>query len=278
VLGDQHVARLLLTTDPTARVWPRDGTHAPGVETDGMGDTFDRWVVEECLRVLAADDPDLLLVHLNDTDTAGHVVTPHGDLAREWRARTDRELARLIDALRSTPRWASTTVVIVSDHDMLAVDTDEPILLQQALDAAGFATTVVPEGGVAGVWLRRPEQADDIADVVRAMPGVAGAVLPNALAAVASGHVVAHADARHAFAADEHEFRNPGVHGQPAAARTLAVIAGGDERLRTTPAAEQLAEAAWPRVVDWAPTVAYLLGIPPPAAASGRVLHEAVAT
>jgi hypothetical protein len=281
VCGDQHIAQLVLTEGVATSVWPSGGIHGEATPTNGVGDAFDDDVMDEALRVLAHLDPDFLFVHLNDTDFWGHVHGPEHEEAAARRARADRHVARLAEALAASPRWPATTLVVLSDHDMLAVAPGARVDLAAALDDGA---TVVADGGAATVWFSDGDAARlaDARDAVLGLPGVAEAWYPQPRAGLDEavtvgaarpdwgcaspllGDLLVVCDETHAFR-EPHGFDLPGVHGQPAARAALAVMAGPGARAGDGP---------WPTVLDWAPTVCALFGVDAPAASAGRVLVE----
>jgi arylsulfatase A-like enzyme len=76
----------------------------------------DARVVGQAVEYLREASPDVLVVHLPDVDTTGHV---HGWLASaqlDFVTRADGALAMLLDTLEELDRLESTLIIITADH------------------------------------------------------------------------------------------------------------------------------------------------------------------
>ena len=142
---------------------PRAGRVSDSLRARWTGEIIRRW------------DPDLVLLHLLDVDHWKHEQGSVGDSV--WTAlwRADRDIGRVLDALRARPR--ATTVIVTSDHGFLPYRQSlrPGVLLVRAglvtLDAAGrvtdWAAGVVGNGGSA-MFLPRDSTDRSLAARIRA--------------------------------------------------------------------------------------------------------------
>lgn len=227
--------------------------------------------------------PHLVLSWWHGEDEVAHREGPdHPDTLRRLREQ-DVQLARLLAGLDARGAWADTTLLVVSDHGMAAAG--EAVDAQAALDAAGVAARVLPQGGCAFVYLADPASGAAARRVLAALPGVAAFdqdELPAAWRirhASRSGDLVLVTEPPRRFA------RAPGWRGRALAA--LAPLAGWRVGVhgydparpdmggiflalgRGVPAGQRLPPV---RAVDVAPTAAALLGIDPPAQSEGTAV------
>ena len=87
----------------TLRAWPKGG-YLTGT------------LVDDALRIAAATDPQLIVLHLPDLDEAGH---EYGGTSKEYRSvahQIDLDLNRLVSGLQRT----DTTFIVVADHGHIA--------------------------------------------------------------------------------------------------------------------------------------------------------------
>lgn len=255
----------------------------------------DPTTMDAALQLVREADPDFLLVNLAGIDVYGHGFGPDSPLAAQARAEADRQLARFLAFLRESGRWSRSVVFLVSDHGMDATRLTGRIALAEAFRRRGLeGVAVAANGGIAGVYVLDPRRPDLHRFLQRlrlaalAEPGVAEAyyVRPNPvdggdrftlararpewhLDHPRAGDLVVVAERGHAFA-EPTPLHNPlqGNHGHPPTLRSLGVITGGWPGLRPGRGGSMTN-------ADVAPTVAWLLRLPPPAQATGRVLREA---
>ena len=81
--------------------------------------------------------PDLLVAHLNDPDTAGHVFGCDTDAAHQRYHLTDHAVGHVVDALRV--EWDDLVLIVVSDHDHEMI-TSPPTDLRADADASPAST------------------------------------------------------------------------------------------------------------------------------------------
>jgi predicted AlkP superfamily pyrophosphatase or phosphodiesterase len=218
--------------------------------------------------------PRLILSWWHGADGAGHRFGPDADETRRQLAGQDAELARLLAALDARDAWVSTTLVVVSDHGMVALE--ESLDARALLRGAGIRVRVVAGGSFVHVFLKDPSQREQARAVLDARPGVrayASDALPPALRYAHPrrvGDVVALTDpplffgrARKRLLGGSH-----GGHGyDPARFPEMQGIFLALGR--------GVAPGARPgrvRAVDVAPTLAALLGIEPPRQSEGEAV------
>jgi predicted AlkP superfamily pyrophosphatase or phosphodiesterase len=237
VVGDHHLIGVMGATAASYH-WPPDGDLPAATPRDRYDYASDSAVVS-ALASVVGEPWELLVVHLNEPDTAGHIDGPDSPAAFASYSSTDAALGSVVSLLQ--PWWDDLVVIVVSDHDQQEVDMSlEPIDLQMR---------AIPEGSAAVLW--EQGSAEWLSDV----DGVAGheEIKPGVHMAWASpGRVFA---IPAAF--------SPGVmHGHHGGIDTrdqVVVVAGGHPR------ASELASAVRgtrPPATAWAPTMASLLGVP----------------
>jgi predicted AlkP superfamily pyrophosphatase or phosphodiesterase len=230
-----------------------------------------------------AERPGLVLCWWHGADHAGH---EHGPEAKETRAALraqDRVLGTLLAGLDQRKAWATTTLVIVSDHGMASYA--RTLDLRSVLDEAGVRARVIHSLATAQIHLKRPEQAERAVAVLRQLPGLAAwrrDELPAELRYdnPRVGDVVALAEPPLALLsarANGARFgglarlfgRSLGAHGYDPARfpemHGIFVALG-----RGVPAGVRLPRV---RAIDVAPTLARLLGIRAPANSEGAAIE-----
>ncbi len=245
VFGDHHLVGVTGAARADS-VWP-DGGFAPDVDLDVLGYAKDR---ETTARVLEAIDgrADLIVVQLNETDTAAHIFGPDAPEALDRYGRADARLGSILDRLRS--EWDQWVVIVVSDHSQESVTEPDPIDLRAAAGPRGLAGVVVDDGAVAVVAGAMAGTEGWMAEV----PGVEGTMR------IDDHTVLAWSSPGRWFSSVAWPVR--GVHGSPRTAPQVAVVAGGH------PGAAHLVAGLGverPRSTAWAPAIAGLLGITAPA-------------
>jgi arylsulfatase A-like enzyme len=258
IVGDQCLIAVMGAA-AAGHHWPPNGVVDDTVTRDGHGFIADEEVLPRLLAVLGDGGPDLVVGHLNEPDTAGHVHGPDSAEAAACYTATDARLGTIIEAMR--PQWDDTVVIVVSDHDQETASSHDPIDLYGPIRDTGVALIAIPEGNGAVVWGDDPTGGSWLDRV----EGV-------------DGHGEAWPGARLVWADPGRRFRlprgfdagpfEPGQHGGSTTRDQVAVVAGGH------PAAAAVGRAIRsqpPRAVDWAPTMAALLEVSLPTA-TGRSL------
>jgi len=232
-----------------------------------------------------ADRPRLIMAWWHGTDHVAHQKGPdHPDVAAQL-VRQDRQLERLLAGIDERRAWGSTTLLVVSDHGMTAVEESVPV--RARLAAAGIEAEVNAGGAVAHVFLADPSSADA---AVRALQGLEGVAVyrradlpaglrlahPNRVGDLVLTTVPPRTFAAAAFVESAASFAGGllgwkrGMHGFDPSLPDMGGIffALG----RGVPHGARIGPV---RAIDVAPTVAELLGIAPPADAEGEPIRFA---
>lgn len=255
----------------TARVAPFD-SEVPEREKVAR---IQGWLAQE-----GPSRPRLVMSWWHGADRVGHLRGPDDPGVAEALREQDAALAELFAWLDARGVWRDTTVIVVSDHGMMAVTRE--VGVRAALAETGVSARVAGGGVVAQVFLADLAQRERAEAALAALPGVRvyrGEALP------------AEWRLRHASrTGDLVVVASPGVALQESplserAARTLGGLFGWRRGLhgyapetpemggiffalgRGVPRGTRLGAV---RMIDVAPTAARLLGIEPPASSEGR--------
>jgi predicted AlkP superfamily pyrophosphatase or phosphodiesterase len=117
VFGDQHLVGVCGARAADAH-WPPDGVLPDESSRGRLGCGADRAVVAAVDTVEIAE-ADLVVLQLDETDTARHLHGPDTAAALAECRATDAALGEILERLR--PHWDQTVVIVVSDHDNEAV-------------------------------------------------------------------------------------------------------------------------------------------------------------
>lgn len=117
---------------------------------------------DAAVDILQKHSPNLVLLHLLDTDTLQHQYAPLTSASYTAYAYADACLARIVEAVRAAGRLQHTTFFIVSDHGFSTVtNTIRPNaglvqlgLLKKEDNAYHGSVWVKAEGGAASVYIR----------------------------------------------------------------------------------------------------------------------------
>jgi arylsulfatase A-like enzyme len=268
--------------------WPISETPWRGVAPSYVMAPFDESVTEQTKveQILAwldlpeARRPGLVMSWWHGADGAGHENGPEAAATRAAMREQDAELVRLIAGIDARERWHEVTLLVVSDHGMLA--PEDVLDANDLLANTGVAGSAVNASALALVTLAAPREAEAAArSLAAADPRVRAyprAQLPRALrfAHANAGDVVLLVDPPLAFMDTYTKLDwwrrisslwggEVGVHGYDAehhpAMRAIFVALG-----RGVAPATKLGRV---RALDVAATVARLLGIAPPAKNEG---------
>jgi predicted AlkP superfamily pyrophosphatase or phosphodiesterase len=243
--------------------------HAPFSSKVGEAEKVDQLLA--WLDLPAPERPRLLLSWWHGADHAGHRRGPdHPDVTRALEEQ-DAQLVRLLAGIDTRGLWPHTTLIVVSDHGMIA--TGKALNPEAALDVAGVEGRVFAGGGMANVHLDDPADVDAAEKGLASLPGVRvfrRDTLPPRLRA------------RHRRMGDLVLLTSPPAQFAPRRLRLLGLEAQGTHGFDPLAHEEMhgifLAMgngvspgARLPRLhaIDLAPTVAALLGIAPPAQSEG---------
>jgi hypothetical protein len=295
-------------------LWGDVQTETEGIDAK-IGFASDHRTMDETIRTLATQDPDVLFVALPDVDRTEHLFGPDSVEARRALLRVDDEIRRLITAAKAQGAWGETVLFVTADHGMQSVAPDRAagrpyplVLFGRELLNYGFDDLVVlSRGGIESVFLPGPPPTafdGDVGDrlaVVRrlalAQPEIAEAWyrLPNP----ADGGVEATVDHAHpdwhfddpqagdlVLVARPHcDFGDPfdpatagllGNHGGPDTEDIPLIVSGGDPRIRNQIISGDV-EAAPATNPDIGATALWLLDLRPTRMLSGAPVPEALA-
>jgi len=252
ILGDQTMVGSM--DAPSADVhWPPMGKPPAGAARDSLG-------YMATIEVIAAADEldawnaDLVFIHSNEPDSALHLFGPEAAETLDVIRRCDAEVGQMTERLR--PQWDETVVFVVSDHEQEQIDHRfEAVDLASELHAAGLAGIAHNEGMV-GLVVESPgaeaiKKLDPIENAVDLVDGIT-------LAWSSAGRVFGHS----------HKNLN-GQHGSPRTMTQVAAVFGGHPIVTNLAAAFA---STTPSAIDYAPTIAALMGFDLPAATGRNLL------
>jgi predicted AlkP superfamily pyrophosphatase or phosphodiesterase len=133
----------------------------------------DEATIDAALTALRHFAPELMLLHILETDDAQHAFGPDSAQAEGSIRNADNQLGRLIDALEDTPEWPRTVVVVASDHGFVSIDRS--IVLDMHLTAAGLTEKLwySRSGGFAYLYLHDADDQDAIEQARAFFEGIA---------------------------------------------------------------------------------------------------------
>lgn len=253
--------------------WP--GGHAPRHWVPFDPETEEQVKVDQMLAWLDLPDaegrPRLLTSWFHGADHAGHVYGPGTEQARAQLKAQDGAMSALLAGLDARGLFGSTTLIVLSDHGMVA--PEEKVDLGRLLKDAGIGARAYGIGGFASVYLDEDFRGDRDAalDRIVALARAQGLEAHRREAAPSHlgvahrryGEVVVFAEPETAIVYEGLEIA--GFHGYDPEHPTMAAFfmalgrgVEGGTRLGTI------------RNVDVAPTVLALLGQPIPGHMQGR--------
>lgn len=155
--------------------WPLSETDWRGSAPSYRRAPFDeelpeRAKVEQILAWLdlpEAERPGLVMSWWHGADRAGHESGPDAEATRTAMREQDAELALLIAGIDARQRWSEITLIVVSDHGMLAVDG--ALDANDLLEDAGIAGSAVNASALALVTLAEPRGAEAAAQKLAAL-------------------------------------------------------------------------------------------------------------
>jgi hypothetical protein len=317
LLGKSRLVGLFSATGRQRRpdvLWGDVATETEAVDPRA-GFASDQRTMDETLRTIAALDPDLLLVALPDVDRTAHLFGPDSQAARKALLEADRQIERLVAALRAQGAWERTVLMITADHGFVPVHPDPAagrphpmIVFGRELARAGLNEARVVGGGpletivLPGPAPRETSAADgarlaEIRALALAQPEIDEAWyrLPNP-ADGGDAHLLerAHPDWRMGhpragelllLARPGHYFADPfspsttpirGNHGGPDTARIPILLTGGHPWLRAHVVAPG-GPVAQAENPDLGVTAAWLLGVRAPRTLEGKPVPRALA-
>lgn len=251
--------------------------------------------------------PRFLAIYGDDLDAAGHNGSGYGTIpslnVEAWTAkmtaelvRMDRALGVLIDGLRELGIFEETAIVLTADHGMtpywgksslmqlVSIFTNANLkvkIVENGVKAPqGTDVVFVTSGQAVQVYFRNEVNPATLAELIAEItskPYVGGVMdrtaLDKAGASMLSGDIVVWPEPPNHFSvrdinygiAANHDTRHPSSH------NVFLLVSGAGVR-------HGLVIDTAIEIIDAAPTISALLGIRPPANATGRVLTEALQT
>ncbi len=140
-------------------IWdPRNASDSAREEVTGYA--YDSTTLAAARALIEGSSPEFLFVNLADVDRVSHGAGPASAQAIETRRRTDAALQAFLDWLAARGDWSTTTVLVTADHGFDAI-TNPALRFADTLASAGLRNLAVAgDGGVAHVYLTRPEPKD----------------------------------------------------------------------------------------------------------------------
>ncbi len=256
--------------------------------------------------VAAAEIPRFMAIYGDDLDAAGHNSgSGYGAgiafTYEQWKAKMVRELVRmdaalgtLIRALIDVGIMERTAIILTADHGMTPYwgtsSLSDLVRVLQSLGykpkalstdqkaPAGTDVVLVGTGISVQAYFRRqlgPDEYRSLVEAISAQPYVGGCLTRDDLdrigAHTRSGDLVVWPKPPHHFASNSITFGLGGNHDtlDPSSRNVFLLVSGAGVRHGVV--IDHPVE-----IIDVAPTISRLLGIRPPAQATGRVLDEAL--
>jgi predicted AlkP superfamily pyrophosphatase or phosphodiesterase len=165
--------------------------------TDSSGVRRDWLYTRMATQALEKHQPNLLLLHLVETDHVEHQYGPRSDEAYWATSYADDRLRDLFEAAQRPPLKGNTTIFICSDHGFFPINKEirPNVILKQMglLETKGDSTTknvalVLAQGGGAAVYIfddaRRAELDGKLREQLGALPGVEAVIGPDKFARI----------------------------------------------------------------------------------------------
>jgi predicted AlkP superfamily pyrophosphatase or phosphodiesterase len=157
----------------------------------------DRAQIEIAKYLVTQENPDLVLVHVWETDDAQHDHGPRSQAARAAFEHLDQLLGELLAALERSPDWSRTTLVVLSDHGFAPVEHEirlNALFRERGLvqvDAEGKATSAkvaaIENGGTAYVYVLDPAAQPDVMAALESIKPAIGKLYSREEIAAAGG-------------------------------------------------------------------------------------------
>lgn len=81
------------------------------------------------LDLAKAERPQMFTMYFSDTDDAGHDFSPDSEELNEAVKKVDNDLKRLVEGLKKRKIYKDVNIIIVSDHGMATVKSENTVLL-----------------------------------------------------------------------------------------------------------------------------------------------------
>lgn len=154
--------------------WPLLEVDWQGVAPSWRRAPFDEEVPEgeKVTQILAwldlpdAERPGLVMSWWHGADGAGHRYGPDAEETRAALREQDAELARLLAGVDERALWDELTLIVVSDHGMLA--PEQVVDANDLLARAGVGGRAINANALALVVLDRPSEAEQASNAIAA--------------------------------------------------------------------------------------------------------------
>ena len=171
--------------------------HGTWVASPSGGVQRDWLYVRMAAHAFQNHSPNLLLIHLVETDHVQHKFGPRSDDAYWSVSYADDRLRELLEAIERSPLGKQTTVFVCSDHGFYPIERDirPNVLLRQMglVTVEGTKTTqktaiCLSQGGGCAVYIlddaRRTEIAAQLKDQLVTIEGVDAVIMPERFAEI----------------------------------------------------------------------------------------------
>lgn len=128
-------------------------------------DVKDAVMIDAALAVLDTTAPELMFVHIWQTDSKQHEFGPDSNEAKQALLEADAQVLRLLEALRRTAEWPRTALVIVSDHGFARIDKLMAPLVHLGARGLGSRVWIDNAGAMSFLYLQNAgdTEAENIA-------------------------------------------------------------------------------------------------------------------
>lgn len=274
----------------------KDGTDAEFSAMGGL--TRDHVWTEAACHLIQHHRPNLLLLHLLQTDSTQHQRGPRNTEARLALALADRLVGRVLDTIGAGALRDNTAVLVTADHGFIRVEkTVQPNvrlksagLVRDSGAGLDYDAQVISEGGLAllyvPLWRLKPELVEKAAEALQGLEGLAEIIPTDRYPAIGMPQPQRNPQGPNLVlvARDGYAFGS-GATGAEVVNQSSAT--GSHGYIHTNPLVDAIfvgmgaglgkgARLQRMRSVDVAPTAARLLGLSLPEV-DGRVLEEFLA-
>jgi predicted AlkP superfamily pyrophosphatase or phosphodiesterase len=124
---------------------------------DGMPNNARVDTVLSWLDLPVNQRPTFLSLYFSDVDSAGHEFSPDSSETKDAVLKVDRAIARLIAGLEAREIFTKVNLIIVSDHGMAAVNSNNAILLDELFDT-NLAEEILWTSEITGIFPKEGEE------------------------------------------------------------------------------------------------------------------------
>mgnify|MGYP000939226536 CR=1 FL=1 len=241
---------------------------------------------DDAIEVINNEDPDLLVILFNQTDSVAHTYGTNSTQIEETVEEVDDAIGSIINALDNKGILDDTNIIVASDHSMFNVGTNITSALTNTLDSTGieyeYATIDMGpfnsntklvcnlSGGAAQIYYRRELTSAEENTLINALSGITGInmvytreQLDNMNTSANLGDLVVDCSEGYAFSSSFAE------HGSYAQTQTFLVFYGPDIKAAYT-------NNTRCGTVDIVPTIYYLNTLTAPSTVDGMVLTDII--